>query len=66
MFPQKQPLQNDKNIFRKIALKGGNIVKAIDYAKALIDETLSPASNDPATTVYEFFDHFRKYLGLWQ
>lgn len=58
--------KNDKNIFGKIALKGGNIVKAIDYAKALIDETLSPASNDPATTVYEFFEHFRKYLGLWE
>lgn len=58
--------KNDENLFGKITLKGGNIIKAISYAKGLIDNNLPPAKNDPATMVYEFFEHFSNYLGLWQ
>ena len=58
--------KSDELIFEKINLKGGNILKAIRFAKALVDESISPAKNDPATKIYEFFDHFRKYLNLWE
>ena len=57
--------KNDELIFEKVNLKGGNIVKAMRYAKALTEKDVSPARNDPATKIYEFFEHFEKYLGLW-
>lgn len=56
--------KNDKDIFNKIMQNGGDITKAINYAKMLTSLQNVPASNDPATTVYEFFEHFSKYLGI--
>ena len=56
--------KNIKDIFDLISKKGGSIVQAIKYAKQLRDESISPAVNDPATTVYEFFEFYDKYLCL--
>ncbi len=65
-YLQEKYKKNDKEIFGKVTLKGGNIVKAVTYAKALINENITPANNDPATKVYEFFEYFQNYLGLWE
>ena len=56
--------KNDKDIFDKVLAKGGNLLKAVENAKSLLDDKKTPANNDPATKVYEFFEHFEKYLGL--
>ncbi len=56
--------KNDKNIFKNVMNSGGNIEKAIAYSKALINESITPSNNDPATKVYEFFEYFNKYLNL--
>ena len=66
LYLKEKYSKSDKLIFEKINLKGGNILKAIRFAKALVDESLSPAKNDPATKIYEFFEHFNKYLNLWE
>lgn len=66
IYLQEEYVKNDKLIFEKINIKGGNIVKAVRYAKALINTNITPANNDPATKIYEFFEHFRKYLNLWE
>ena len=58
--------KSDELIFEKINLKGGNLLKAIRFARSLINKSLSPAKNDPATKIYEFFEHFKKYLNLWE
>ena len=65
-YLQEKYNKNDTLIFEKINFKGGNVLKAIRYAKALVDKEVSPAKNDPATKVYEFFEHFKKYLNLWE
>ena len=56
--------KNDKYIFEKIIKSGGDIDRAIINAKHLISETLSPAKNNPATKVYEFFEYYKTYLGI--
>lgn len=57
--------KNDSEIFGKILLKNGNIKQAIENAKKLVDNSLSPSKNAPATTVFKFFDFYSKYLKLW-
>ena len=55
--------KNDKDIFNKIIAKRGRISTAIRYAKSLIGNS-APSANDPATTVYEFFEFYIKYLNI--
>ena len=63
-YLQEHYEKNDKDIFDKVLAKGGNLLKAVENAKSLLDDKKTPANNDPATKVYEFFEHFEKYLGL--
>lgn len=64
-YIKEKYMKNDKTIFGKIVVKNGDVKKAITYAKSLINNGIPPANNDPATKVYEFFEHFSKYLNLW-
>ena len=59
-------VKNDSEIFSKIIAKNGNIIRATKFAKNLIDVTLPPSQNDPATKVFEFVEFFDKYSqNIW-
>lgn len=53
--------KNDNEIFNKIIAKNGNILKATKFARNLIDNSIPPSQNDPATKVFEFIEFFDKY-----
>lgn len=59
-------LKNDIDIFEKIQRKKGCIRNAIINAKKEIEnhKGKTPSECKPATTVFEFFEHYKEYLPL--
>jgi len=62
-FLKERYAKNSKTVFNQVMSKG-NLQGAIRNAIKLHDKNKTPANNEPATTVYEFFLFYSRYLGV--
>lgn len=55
--------KTNTNVYQDIA-NIGDLHSALDRADRLLKKDVLPSKNTPATTVFEFFEHYTKYLNI--